>query len=104
MLSYSKSFRTLRSHTENLYDRARRKLTGSFRHSTNNSNSNNNSSDITLLVTNNDCSNNSSSLLFVQNNCLNNEVVIKKIFKIKGVNFMPSLFEGFFLFTNCKNK
>nr|CAD2179534.1 unnamed protein product [Meloidogyne enterolobii] len=72
MLSYSKSFRTLRSHTENLYDRARRKLTGSFRHSTNNSNSNN-SSDITLLVTNtNDCSNNS-SLLFVQNNCLNNE-------------------------------
>nr|CAD2131170.1 unnamed protein product [Meloidogyne enterolobii] len=73
MLSYSKSFRTLRSHTENLYDRARRKFTGSFRHSTNNSNSNNNSSDITLLVTNNDCSNTNSSLLFVQNNCLNNE-------------------------------
>uniref|UniRef100_A0A1I8BRX2 SH3 domain-containing protein n=1 Tax=Meloidogyne hapla TaxID=6305 RepID=A0A1I8BRX2_MELHA len=72
MLGYSKSFRSLRSHTENLYDRARRKFTGSFRHSPN---SNNNSSDITLLVTNNnnnnDCSN--SSLLFVQNNCLNNE-------------------------------
>uniref|UniRef100_A0A915M895 SH3 domain-containing protein n=1 Tax=Meloidogyne javanica TaxID=6303 RepID=A0A915M895_MELJA len=80
MLSYSKSFRTLRSHTENLYDRARRKLTGSFRHSTNNSNSNNNSSDITLLVTNNDCSNNSSSLLFVQNNCLNNEESLLQVF------------------------
>lgn len=32
MLSYSKSFRSIRSHTENLYDRARRKLAGSFRH------------------------------------------------------------------------
>uniref|UniRef100_A0AC34QXV3 Transposase n=1 Tax=Panagrolaimus sp. JU765 TaxID=591449 RepID=A0AC34QXV3_9BILA len=31
MLQYSKSFRTIRTRTESLYDRARRKLTSSFR-------------------------------------------------------------------------
>lgn len=31
MLSYSKSFRSIRTRTENLYDRARKKLTSSFR-------------------------------------------------------------------------
>lgn len=68
MLGYSKSFRSIRSHTENLYDRARRKLTGSFRHNPNSS--------ITagsISPTNSGCSNN--SLLTVQNSLFPNEYI-----------------------------
>lgn len=83
MLSYSKSFRSIRSHTENLCDRARRKFVGSFRqHASPNSDNFGSSSD---------SSKKASFSLFPKNTCDNDVKVRQRQHSIINSNICVNL-------------